>query len=58
VGVEVGVGVDVVEGDVMVAEDIEVEDEVLEDEGAEEADVDKSILVLESEDVAGTDVDG
>jgi hypothetical protein len=42
----------------MVAEDIEVEDEVLEDEGTEEADVDKSILVLESEDVAGTDVDG
>lgn len=48
----VGVGVAVVEGEVMVAEEIGVEDEVLEDAGADEADVDRSVLVLESAGVA------
>jgi hypothetical protein len=52
----VGVGVAMVEGEVMVAEEIGVEDEVLEDAGAGEADVDSSVLVLDSEGVAGADV--
>jgi stress response protein SCP2 len=44
------------EGEVMAAEEIGVADEVLEAAGAEEADVDSSVLVLESEGVAEADV--
>ena len=52
----VGVGVAVVEGEVMVAEKIGAEDEVLEDAGAEEVDVDNSVLVLKSKGDEDTDV--
>ena len=52
----VGVGVAVVEGEVMVAEEIGAEDEVLEDAGAEEVDVDNSVLVLKSKGDEDTDV--